>query len=413
MAKGRSAIMLSLHTFALLMCVALSLQGSQAIPESINSPGRHLREFYIPALVSSSGTTLPEPGLAVSKSTPQQLVKDIAIDNAVIVTWANNHYYDFAKNFAAHMRDLGITNFLIGAMDKQLLQRLEADGVPTWLMGSKGMDERTVQRDFGWGTHNFHKMGRDKIRLIRDFTRLGIDVLISDIDVAWIANPLPFFRRHPEADILVSTDQLRNESVGDGLEFHICQTASNIGIMWFRSTPGAQAMTQEWVDVIEKDPRKWDQVAFNDLKALGGACQGKRDPKTGLMPAYNNKVKMGILPIALFSNGHTFYVQRLQDRLPPGIEPFAVHATFQYSGTPGKRHRMREAGVWLGDDDSYFQGKFMTYTPRIPPDMDMDMFRKLGWPSRDGDHKTLEPNSKILGEHLRMVNFQLYQVCLQ
>eukprot|EP00854_Cymbomonas_tetramitiformis_P006653 gene6653-7967_t len=257
--------------------------------------------------VGWSGTVLQD-----QPRTFKELVKDIAIDNAVIVTWANNHYYDFAKNFAAHMRDLGITNFLIGAMDKQLLQRLEADGVPTWLMGSKGMDERTVQRDFGWGTHNFHKMGRDKIRLIRDFTRLGIDVLISDIDVAWIANPLPFFRRHPEADILVSTDQLRNESVGDGLEFHICQTASNIGIMWFRSTPGAQAMTQEWVDVIEKDPRKWDQVAFNDLKALGGACQGKRDPKTGLMPAYNNKVKMGILPIALFSNGHTFYVQRLQ-----------------------------------------------------------------------------------------------------
>jgi hypothetical protein len=38
---------------------------------------------------------------------------------------------------------------------------------------------------------NFHKMGRDKIRLIRDFTKSGVDVLISDIDVAWLRDPIP------------------------------------------------------------------------------------------------------------------------------------------------------------------------------------------------------------------------------
>ena len=67
-------------------------------------------------------------------------------------------------------------------------------------------------------------------------------------------------------------DQLKNESKGDHLEFHICQTASNIGIMWIRSTPGSQRMTQKWLDVIEKDSKKWDQVAFNDLKTEGGSC---------------------------------------------------------------------------------------------------------------------------------------------
>lgn len=93
-------------------------------------------------------------------------------------------------------------------------------------------------------------------------------------------------------------DQLKNESKGDHLEFHICQTASNIGIMWIRSTPGSQRMTQKWLDVIEKDSKKWDQVAFNDLKTEGGSCGGGRDAQ-GLMASYNKQVRTngdGVLP---------------------------------------------------------------------------------------------------------------------
>ena len=110
-------------------------------------------------------------------------------------------------------------------------------------------------------------------------------------------------------------------------------------------------------------------MAFNDLKTEGGACSGARDAQ-GLMAAYNKQVKrnpamissscmrlwvlvasqslqapmtairrnvqvmMGILPVALFSNGHTFYVQHLQDRLDDGLSPYAVHATFQYGVCP-------------------------------------------------------------------------------
>ena len=51
------------------------------------------------------------------------------------------------------------------------------------------------------------RLSRDKIRLIRDFTKVGLDVLISDIDVAWLEDPIPYFQRHPRADMLVSTGE--------------------------------------------------------------------------------------------------------------------------------------------------------------------------------------------------------------
>ena len=53
---------------------------------------------------------------------------------------------------------------------------------------------------------------------------------------------------------------------------------------------------------------------------------------------------IGIFPVALFCSGHTYFTQRMPDKL--GLKPYVAHATFQFSGTPGKRHRMRERFLW-------------------------------------------------------------------
>jgi hypothetical protein len=45
------------------------------------------------------------------------------------------------------------------------------------------------------------------------------------------------------------------------------------------------------------------------------------------------------------------------------LEPYAVHTTFQYAGTEGKRHRLREAMLFF-DQPSYYDspGLFTVYT---------------------------------------------------
>ena len=59
---------------------------------------------------------------------------------------------------------------------------------------------------------------------------------------------------------------------------------------------------------------------------------------------FDSKLVLGVLPVSQFSSGHTYFVQRMGQRL--SLPQYAVHATFQYSGTPGKRHRMRERLLW-------------------------------------------------------------------
>ena len=43
-------------------------------------------------------------------------------DGVVMVTWANFKYLDFAMNWLAHMQNIGVTTYMIGAMDTDLLK---------------------------------------------------------------------------------------------------------------------------------------------------------------------------------------------------------------------------------------------------------------------------------------------------
>ena len=91
-----------------------------------------------------------------------------ALENIILVTWANDHYFDFVMNWVTNLQKANVTNYMVGAMDDPLLHRLIAENVPTWAMQS-GL---TVN-DFGWGTATFHKMGRSKIDLIHRFVSMA------------------------------------------------------------------------------------------------------------------------------------------------------------------------------------------------------------------------------------------------
>ena len=81
---------------------------------------------------------------------------------------------------------------------------------------------------------------------------------------------------------------------------------------------------------------------FRDTKGLS-------DP--ALFHSYKNKVVGGVLPLALFSGGHNYFVSQMAQR--NGWEPYSIHTTYQYAAAAGKRHRLREAGVWIDPPEYY------------------------------------------------------------
>ncbi|KAL3330727.1 hypothetical protein AABB24_034515 [Solanum stoloniferum] len=314
----------------------------------------------------------------------KELVQERVTDNIVVVTFGNYAFMDFILTWVKHLTDMGVENLLVGAMDTKLLEALYWKGVPAFDMGSH---MSTV--DVGWGSPTFHKMGREKVVLIDSILPYGFELLMCDTDMVWLKNPLPYIARFPEADVLTSTDQVVPTVTDDRLDlWQEVGAAYNIGIFHWRATESAKKLAREWKEMILADDKIWDQNGFNELvrRQLGPSV----DDDSGLVYAYDGNLKLGLLPASIFCSGHTYFVQAMFQHLR--LEAYAVHTTFQYAGTEGKRHRLREGMVFY-DPPEYYNppGGLLTFKPSIPKNLLLD-----------GEH--------TIDTHFTLVNYQMKQI---
>ncbi|MED6209157.1 hypothetical protein PIB30_052075 [Stylosanthes scabra] len=314
----------------------------------------------------------------------KELVQKRVKDNVIIVTFGNYAFMDFILTWVKQLTDLEVTNFLVGAMDTKLLEALYLKGVPVFDMGSH---MSTV--DVGWGSPTFHKMGREKVILIDSILPFGYELLMCDTDMVWLKNPLPYLARYPEADVLTSSDQLIPTVVDDSLEvWNEVSGAYNIGIFHWRPTESSKKLAKQWKEMLLADDKIWDQNGFNDIlhKSLGPSV----GDDSALVYAFDGNLKLGILPASIFCSGHTYFVQAMYQQL--GLKPYAVHTTFQYGGTEGKRHRLREA-MLFHDPPEYYNppGGLLSFKPFIPKSLLLS-----------GEHN--------VESHFALVNYQIKQI---
>ncbi|KNA24990.1 hypothetical protein SOVF_010650 [Spinacia oleracea] len=314
----------------------------------------------------------------------KELVEQRVKDNTIIVTFGNYAFMDFILTWVKHLTDLGLSNLLVGAMDTKLLEALYWKGIPVFDMGSH---MSTI--DVGWGSPTFHKMGREKVILIDSILPFGYELLMCDTDMVWLKNPLPYFARFPEADVLTSTDQVIPTVVDDRLDvWQQVSGAYNIGIFHWRPTESSKKLAKHWKELLLADEKIWDQNGFNDIlrMQLGPSV----DDESGLFYAYDGNLKLGLLPSSIFCSGHTYFIQAMYQQFK--LEPYAVHTTFQYAGTEGKRHRLREAMLFYDPPEYYNSpGGFLSFKPSIPRSLLLD-----------GEHS--------VESHFDVVNYQMKQI---
>ena len=126
--------------------------------------------------------------------------------------------------------------------------------------------------------------------------------------------------------------------------------------MFFRHSEHTKALIDAWNEALEADPKLWDQEAFNRLVRADWMPFSVHPDNPRLFHGAGKTLWVGILPVATFASGHTFFVQDLWE--VQGVDPYVVHTTFQYGGPAGKLHRLRERGLWR-DPPEYFQGRFV------------------------------------------------------
>lgn len=263
----------------------------------------------------------------------------------------------------------------------------------------------------------FNQIGIVKTRVIRALLNANLHVLMSDVDVVWLRDPSEYFRsgQARRAHVAVSSDCVFGFEPGRPATDAFGQKPSpnnaefNTGVLLLRPAKATMALVERWTasqlalmenhdmndqthfnkavndfggrEELASGAYAWDDDADAELATIvfppGGENNRQQsltpdhalfpnEHERGLRPRYyrtranpnaaatsaSGVARVALLPTGLFSNGHTFFVSRVAER--SGVSPFAVHNTYQYSGTAGKIARFRENGLWAVDDAAYF-----------------------------------------------------------
>jgi len=193
----------------------------------------------------------------------------------------------------------------------------------------------------GGGRDN-HATSGLKFKVLIDFARVGCSVLLSDVDVLWLANPFPH-GLYRDADVEGMSDGWDHHTVfghnaGDGnLRMH----ARNSGMFFLQATHEALAMVQRLARRMEVEGT-WDQSAFNQEQ---------------FKPAHDGHLAVGVssrvMSYLCNMNSKTWFRFLRDDaELLHGYSPLSLHINYH----PEKYQRMvdvfayfsegRESGIW-------------------------------------------------------------------
>ena len=416
---------LCLHSTVIVSIPPVPVSTVARPSDSVESAAQATHERQATSLPPSSQNPSCEPLDA-------RAVRESAATNhagITFATFANKAQLDFALNWFAHLSALGLErSALMGATDEATERGLARVGARCFPVHSMmGTSEAK------WGSVDFAHMGRTKAQLVRSLLELNATLLFADIDVVFLRDPTEYLARQllAGAALLFHTDGFGSSDSAlkaspESLELPSFGITPEMNTGLFLMTPGALGLARAWCVALDADGAftNWK----NDQQALNQLVRRKLKPMAYdagvlLSAAFDGTLPLGLLPNHLFPSGHVFFIQRQlrtlhatarNTSLEPtacgliddctGIVPFAVHLTFQNCDQAGKRHRMREAGLWRLDSPEYYhpEGGLLTFS--------MD----LGGPELHGRFtslaRPLRPTDEVVGRHFQLINHQLVQL---
>jgi hypothetical protein len=154
-----------------------------------------MRARCLAGLLCLFGVVFPAAGAEAAGSMPpalDQLIKQSArvygTRKTVLVASGNIAYLDMLLNWACQMKQLDL-KFMVFAMDQQLQDELTSRKIPSYY--DAGWD---VTLDYAeYGTQHFKMITCLRWKYILKVLNSGHDVLFSDLDIAFMSDPMPHF----------------------------------------------------------------------------------------------------------------------------------------------------------------------------------------------------------------------------
>ena len=89
------------------------------------------------------------------------------------------------------------------------------------------------------------------------------------------------------------------------------------GILYFRSSPGAQKFLSSWDATLRRGSNVTEQNAFNAVVRRGLRPLKTHPSNYRVFYGMNGDATFGVLPLPGFLNGHGYFVQRLHEVSEP------------------------------------------------------------------------------------------------
>ena len=83
--------------------------------------------------------------------------------------------------------------------------------------------------------------------------------------------------------------------------------------MLLRPTAATTAFLAAWGSALQAHGTAWDQTVFNNLARQGADLSGGAGADSRLWVGHGGALTLGVLPVASFAGGHTFFVQSLYE----------------------------------------------------------------------------------------------------
>eukprot|EP00850_Spirogloea_muscicola_P024297 SM000593S19589 [mRNA] locus=s593:791:2666:+ [translate_table: standard] len=230
----------------------------------------------------------------INSSELSTLLAGTIASRPVFGTIANAAFRDMLLNWAAHTRKAGMMrNVIMAALDEETYELCSKEGIP-----SLQINAQLTKEDFRADPAAFKDMGALKTAFVLSLLEAGRNVVMSDTDTVWLADPSAFLAvggAMGDADVAITSDSISHSNdvasvAADSREWvngdwqgwfrtatpratevfgNAYEHAFNTGVLFLRAGPATITFATAWHEVMRTKGKSmgWDRI-WGDQHAL-------------------------------------------------------------------------------------------------------------------------------------------------
>ena len=252
-------------------------------------------------------------------------------DKLIILAYVDFSYIEMAINLYQYsLKRLNITNFVFVCSEMDAVHALKRKGIDSFLY-THDVDS-SEPSDFG--TEEFKEKISIKQKIITAAVMLGFKTLLTDIDIVFLRDPIPYLRN--DADVVIQDDLHPSHPLNSGF-YLVCPTYAGVELQ------------QRTLEYVMSRPTL-DQPALNTV------IKEMVEAKT--LKVFKLNSRQFACGKEYFEYGKRMFLGDFDDR--DNNVTYIVHNNWIYT-KDAKIHRFKETGLWSIDKERYYSSKSRKY----------------------------------------------------